>query len=112
MLYDALCRLAKEEIVDPVRGNRKIEYVYDAVGNRLTKRDSAIGETIYRYNQNDWLLDEKLNGVTTTYSYDSNGNTKTKTTGAESTTYGWDTQNRLTGLPSSIIGMDAGKLNA
>jgi len=95
--YDELYRLTKEEIIDLTHGSRTIEYVYDVVGNRLTKRDSAVGETIYRYNLNDWLLDEMLGGATTTYTYDSNGNTKTKTIGTESTTYVWDTQNRLTG---------------
>lgn len=42
-------------------------------------------------------MNEKLNGITTAYTYNNNGNTKTKTAGAESTTYVWDTQNRLMG---------------
>ena len=95
--YDDLYRLTKEVITDSVHGNRTMEYVYDAVGNRLLKRDSAIGDTTYSYNVNDRLLNEKLNGITTAYTYDNNGNTKTKTAGAESTTYVWDTQNRLMG---------------
>jgi RHS repeat-associated protein len=95
--YDELYRLTKEAIVDPVRGDRTIGYVYDAVGNRLLKKDTAVGDIVYRYNQNDWLLDEAIgNTVTTAYTYDSNGNTKTKTAGTELTTYVWDTQNRLT----------------
>ncbi len=95
--YDDLYRLTKEVITDSVHGNRTMEYVYDAVGNRLLKRDSAIGDTTYAYNANDRLLNEKLNGITTVYTYDNNGNTKTKTAGAESTVYVWDTQNRLMG---------------
>jgi RHS repeat-associated protein len=95
--YDELYRLTKEAIVDPVRGNRTIEYVYDAVGNRLLKKDTAVGDIVYRYNQNDWLLDEAIGGtVTTAYTYDNNGNTKTKIAGTELTTYVWDIQNRLT----------------
>jgi RHS repeat-associated protein len=95
--YDELYRLTKEAIVDSVRGNRTIEYVYDAVGNRLLKKDTAVGDIVYRYNQNDWLLDEAIGStVTTAYTYDGNGNTKTKTAGTELTTYVWDTQNRLT----------------
>jgi RHS repeat-associated protein len=96
--YDELYRLTKEAIVDPVRGNRTIEYGYDAVGNRLLKKDTAVGDIVYRYNQNDWLLDESMgNVVTTAYSYDNNGNTKTRTVGTEITNYVWDTQNRLMG---------------
>jgi RHS repeat-associated protein len=95
--YDELYRLTKEAIVDPLHGNRTIEYVYDAVGNRLLKKDTAVGDIIYRYNQNDWLLDEAIGGaVKTAYTYDNNGNTKTKIVGTELTTYVWDTQNRLT----------------
>jgi RHS repeat-associated protein len=100
--YDELYRLTKEAIGDPVRGDRTIEYVYDAVGNRLLKKDTAVGNIVYRYNQNDWLLDEAIgNTVTTAYTYDSNGNTKTKTAGTELTSYVWDTQNRLSS--ASII---------
>jgi large repetitive protein len=95
--YDDLYRLTKEVITDSVHGNRTMEYVYDAVGNRLLKKDSAIGDTTYAYNANDRLLSENLNGITTAYTYDNNGNTKTKTAGSESTTYVWDTQNRLMG---------------
>jgi RHS repeat-associated protein len=96
--YDELYRLTKETIADSVRGNRTIEYGYDAVGNRLLKKDSAVGDIVYRYNQNDWLLDESMgNVVTTAYSYDNNGNTKTQTLGTEITNYVWDTQNRLMG---------------
>jgi RHS repeat-associated protein len=104
--YDELYRLTKEAITDAVQGNRTIEYVYDAVGNRLVKRDTAVGETAYRYNQNDWLLDETLGSVITAYTYDKNGNTKTKTTGTESTNYVWDTQNRLTAATISASGQN------
>jgi YD repeat-containing protein len=96
--YDELYRLTKESIVDPVRGDRTMEYVYDAVGNRLLKKDTAVGDIVYRYNQNDWLLDESIgNVVNTAYTYDNNGNTKTRTVGTEITNYVWDTQNRLMG---------------
>jgi RHS repeat-associated protein len=95
--YDELYRLTKESIVDPAHGNRTMKYVYDAVGNRLLKNDTEVGDIVYRYNQNDWLLDESLgNFVATAYTYDSNGNTKTKVTATETTNYVWDTQNRLT----------------
>jgi RHS repeat-associated protein len=104
--YDELYRLTKEAIVDPVRGDRTMEYVYDAVGNRLLKKDTAIGDIVYRYNQNDWLLDESMgNVVTTAYTYDNTGNTKTRTVGTEITNYIWDTQNRLTDATISHNGV-------
>jgi RHS repeat-associated protein len=82
-----------------------MEYIYDAVGNRLVKKDTAIGDIVYRYNQNDWLLDESIgNVVTTAYTYDNNGNTKTRTIGTEITNYVWDTQNRLMGAAISANG--------
>jgi RHS repeat-associated protein len=103
--YDELYRLTKEAIVDPVNGDRTMEYVYDAVGNRLVKKDTAVGDIVYRYNQNDWLLDESIgNVVNTAYTYDNNGNTKTRTGGTEITNYVWDTQNRLTGASISANG--------
>jgi RHS repeat-associated protein len=96
--YDELYRLTKEAIVDPVHGNRTIEYVYDAVGNRLLKKDTTVGDIVYRYNQNDWIMDASTgNIVSTVYAYDNNGNTKTKIYGTETTKYTWDTQNHLTG---------------
>jgi RHS repeat-associated protein len=104
--YDELYRLTKETIVDPIRGGRTIEYGYDAVGNRLLKKDTAVGDIVYRYNQNDWLLDESVgNVVTTAYTYDNNGNTKTKVAGTETTNYVWDTQNRLAGATINNSGV-------
>jgi RHS repeat-associated protein len=104
--YDELYRLTKEEIVDPMHGDRTMEYVYDAVGNRLLKKDTAVGDIVYRYNQNDWLLDESMgNAVVTAYTYDNNGNTKTRTARTEITNYLWDTQNRLTSASVSDHGV-------
>jgi YD repeat-containing protein len=58
------------------------------VGNRL----SSVGVTPYSYNTSNELT--SIPG--TTYTYDNNGNTKTKTTAAGTTTYTWDYDNRLT----------------
>jgi RHS repeat-associated protein len=58
------------------------------VGNRL----SSVGVTPYQYNTSNQLT--SIPG--TTYTYDNNGNTKTKTTAAGTTTYTWDFENRLT----------------
>jgi RHS repeat-associated protein len=46
----------------------------------------------YQYNSSNQLT--SIPG--TTYTYDNNGNTKTKTTAAGTTTYTWDFENRLT----------------
>jgi YD repeat-containing protein len=66
----------------------KESYTYDLVGNRL----SSVGVTPYQYNASNQLT--SIPG--TTYTYDNNGNTKTKTTAAGTTTYTWDFENRLT----------------
>jgi RHS repeat-associated protein len=66
----------------------KESYTYDPVGNRL----SSVGVSPYSYNSSNQLT--SIPG--TTYTYDNNGNTKTKTTAAGTTTYTWDYENRLT----------------
>ena len=66
----------------------KESYTYDLVGNRL----SSVGVSPYSYNSSNQLT--SIPG--TTYTYDNNGNTKTKTTAAGTTTYTWDYDNRLT----------------
>ena len=97
--YDDLDRLEKEEIFDPgaTEATRTIEYIYDEVGNRLSRVDSAEGTTIYTYDNNDRLETETTNGVATTYTSDDSGNTISKTTGDETVTYEWDAENRLIG---------------
>jgi RHS repeat-associated protein len=62
-------------------------YTYDAVGNRLTD----LGSTSWSYNTSN-----ELNATpSVTYTFDSNGNTKTQVTSAGTTTYNWDFENRL-----------------
>lgn len=97
--YDELYRLTQEKVLDAVNGNRTSGYVYDNVGNRLTKTETVNGTTTttgYTYDANDRLLRETVNGqITTTYTYDDNGNTLTKTEPGQETRYTWDDQNRL-----------------
>ncbi|MBE9061400.1 putative Ig domain-containing protein [cf. Phormidesmis sp. LEGE 11477] len=96
--YDDLYRLTEENIND---GERTISYVYDNVGNRLTRDDSAEGVSSYTYDGNDRLLTETLtkDGVTVdsiTYGYDDNGNlTERVKNGTETTAYVWNDDNRL-----------------
>jgi RHS repeat-associated protein len=102
--YDDLYRLIEEKITDPsdlVNNGRTIGYVYDKVGNRLTKTDSVEGVTNYNYNANDLLLNETLvkNGVTisnSVYNYDNNGSTISRLeSGSQKTVYDWNFENRL-----------------
>src|SRR5204863_4706611 len=82
--YDALYQLT-----GVAQGTTTTEsYSYDAVGNRL----SSLGVSPYSYNSSNQLT--SLPGVT--YTYDNNGNTKTKVDATGTTTYTWDFENRLT----------------
>jgi RHS repeat-associated protein len=107
--YDALQRLTQEAVTvtgSPGYPSYTDQYVYDLVGNRLSKTHTAGGQTLVTtdtYNTNDQLTAESgtLNGVSnyqTTYTYDTNGSLiSVARTGAnaESDTYGFDLQNRL-----------------
>jgi RHS repeat-associated protein len=62
-------------------------YSYDPVGNRL----SSLGVSPYAYNSSNQLTSTP----TATFTYDSNGNTITKTDSNGTTTYNWDFENRL-----------------
>jgi fibro-slime domain-containing protein/RHS repeat-associated protein len=95
--YDTLYRLTQETIYDPgaTAPSRTIAYIYDAVGNRLSRNDSGEGSTLYTYDDNDRLLTSTLNGTVTTYTYDNNGNTTSKATDGTTITYQWNADNRL-----------------
>jgi RHS repeat-associated protein len=96
--YDPLNRLVTESVSDPGGGKRTIGYTYDAVGNRLTRDDSVEGETADTFDANDRLQTETLNGVVTSYTYDNNGNTVSRSSGAtDQASYQWDFQNHLIG---------------
>src|SRR5262249_19660378 len=93
--YDALDRLTREAITDAVRGDRALAYTYDAVGNRLTRDDSAEGGTEYVYDANDRLVTEMLAGAVTHYTHDDQGNTLSRVSAAGGAFYTWDFENRL-----------------
>jgi RHS repeat-associated protein len=95
--YDLLNRLTKEAIIDPVNGNRTIEYTYDVVGNRISRNDSVEGVTTYAYDNNDRLLTETKAGITTSYVYDNNGNLVSEQSPTKTVVYDWDSENRLMG---------------
>ncbi|MEA5469586.1 RHS repeat-associated core domain-containing protein [Spirulina sp. 06S082] len=58
---------------------------------------TTIERTIdYDYDENDRLMQELMNSqVVVSYTYDHNGNLKTRTEGSETVHYTWDDQNRL-----------------
>jgi RHS repeat-associated protein len=60
--YDAVYRLMEESIDEPgTENDRRIEYAYDAVGNRLTRRvtiGTRLATTTYSYDANDRLTTE------------------------------------------------------
>jgi RHS repeat-associated protein len=93
--YDAIYQLT--QVVQ--NGSTTSEsYTYDPVGNRL----SSLAASPWNYN-----VSNQLTSITgspgTTLTYDSNGNTTSKTDAAGTTTYTWDYENRLTSvtLPNS-----------
>ncbi len=88
--YDDCYRLKKEEITDPVLGNRLITYQYDKAGNRLEKNDNGV---ITKYDPDDNNRIKSEGSII--YDYDDNGNLKTKVDGTKTTTYGYDGENRL-----------------
>jgi RHS repeat-associated protein len=105
--YDALQRLTQENYSSTISANNYTDqYVYDLVGNRLSKTHTAGTQTLASsdvYNASDQLTTETgaLNGASsysTTYAYDANGSlTSVTRTGsnAETDSYTFDLQNRL-----------------
>ncbi len=89
--YDAVY-----ELLSATQGSTtKESYSYDKVGNRL----SSLGVPSYVYNNSNELTSSSLS----TFTFDSNGNTLTKTDSTGTTTYAWDFENRLSSvtLPGS-----------
>jgi RHS repeat-associated protein len=76
-------------------GSTTESYSYDPVGNRT----ASLGVSSYTTNASN----EMTANSNASYTYDSNGNTLTKTVGSNTTTYAWDYENRLTSvtLPGS-----------
>jgi RHS repeat-associated protein len=93
--YDPLLRLTREAITDTVFGDRTFEYMYDAVGNRLSLDDSLTGHITYSYDVNDRLVAESSLGKQVTYTYDQNGNTLSSQSATDQVFYNWDFENRL-----------------
>ena len=79
------------------------EYTYDSNGNRLTMKERDV-TTVYTYDKNDRLLTKKEGTqATVTYSYDDNGNMRSKTGGVEQT---FDLLNRMTSYKNGTVTTD------
>ena len=86
--YDAIYQLTQ---VVQAGSTTTESYSYDSVGNRL----SSLAASPWNYNASNQLT--SISGSPgTTFTYDANGNTQTKTDAAGTTTYAWDYENRLT----------------
>jgi RHS repeat-associated protein len=84
--YDAIYQLTQVTQAN----NTTESYTYDPVGNRT----ASLGVSSYTTNASNELT-ATSNG---SYTYDSNGNTLTKTVGSDTTSYTWDFENRLTSV--------------
>jgi YD repeat-containing protein len=84
--YDALY-----ELTSVTQSSTTTEsYTYDPVGNRL----SSLGVSPYAINSSN----ELTSTPSTTYTYDSNGNTSTKVNSSGTTQYFWDSENRMSSV--------------
>src|SRR5467141_3204981 len=84
--YDAIYQLTQA-----MQGTNTTEsYTYDPVGNRT----ASLGVSSYTTNASNELT--AIPGVS--YTYDSNGNTASKTDSTGTTNYTWDFENRLTSV--------------
>jgi YD repeat-containing protein len=84
------------ELTGVTQGTNTTEsYTYDPVGNRL----SSLGVSPYVSNTSN----ELTTTPNTSYTYDNDGNTTSKTDSTGATNYAWDIENRLTSvtLPGS-----------
>ena len=104
-VYDGAKRLTSE-----VQSENGVEvfnaaYTYDRVGNRKTATVNGV-VTTYVYNSRDWLMSETTTGGTapgtTTYTYDNNGNRKTKTGPLGHIEYEYNEANRMTVLRDGL----------
>lgn len=94
--YDPLYQLKVEtKWSAKAPGTREYQYsfVYDANGNRILQFADGV-ETDYVYGSNNEMTDAGSDDFT----YDHFGNTKTKVSGGNTTTYGWDFESHLTSI--------------
>ncbi|QLE55646.1 pre-peptidase C-terminal domain-containing protein [Nostoc sp. TCL26-01] len=86
--YDAIGQLTSVTLP----GGRKIEYLYDAAGNRISVKDNGVTTAYTSNNLNQYTTVNGVNRV-----YDQDGNLISKTEGGQTSTYTYDQENRLIG---------------
>lgn len=69
---------------------RDVQYEFDAAGNRAKVTDNG---TVTNYVANE--LDQYESAGADTFAYDDDGNLQSRTSGASTTSYGWDEDGRL-----------------
>lgn len=96
--YDSLYRLTDADYPLDVAANDE-EFGYDGVGNRTTHTQATEEDeqerTSATYNSLNQLISQIQNGVETTFTYNANGHTATKTTGSDTTEYIYNHEERL-----------------
>jgi RHS repeat-associated protein len=90
--YDPSYKLTSEERtgINPY----SIDYMYDNVGNRLTKIENG-STTTYSYNTRDQLTTESSSAGTITYNYDAAGRQIRKNENSGVTSYSWVDNDRM-----------------
>jgi len=94
--YDQADRLTRE-VQDTPNGFNSVEYQYDALDRRISRKVNGGDETRYTWNKANQLTQIQFRGETTTYQYDVAGRLAQKTLpGGITQTYQYDAASRLT----------------
>jgi len=105
--YDALGRVLSITHANNLNTIENLAYVYDAVGNRISKTSTIAGpiQTQPSINSVDALSNQMLQHGSTTFTYDKNGNRLTENNSLGTTDYTWDARNRLTSIitPTQVV---------
>ena len=102
--YDSLYRLTGERVTDGSGLVYQNSFAYDPIGNRISEEqmaaDGSIESIQYAFDTRDRLLSEISATGGMAYAWDQNGNllSETEANGAGTTSYVWDTENRLAAL--------------
>ncbi len=76
---------------------QNLQYVYDAVGNRISETVNGV-TTTYQTNEVNEYTSSITDGVTTSYQYDPDGNLIAQTLGGSTTSYTYNELNELTAV--------------
>jgi len=94
--YDSADRLTRE-VQDTAQGFNSVEYQYDALDRRISRKVNGGDETKYSYNKAGQLTQIRYRDDTTSYQYDGAGRLSEKTLpGGIGQTYVYDSAGRLT----------------